>query len=86
MPEPSDYEGALQKAKEDTDIYDYSKGIQTLIDIDFAEYRRRMDNKMVRRNVTLPSWMDAAAEKEKINVSKVLQEALASRLDLHAIK
>lgn len=86
LPEPSDDEGALQKAKEDTDIYDYSKGIQTLVDIDFAEYRRRMDNKMVRRNVTLPSWMDAAAEKEKINVSKVLQEALASRLDLHAIK
>ena len=52
----------------------------TLVDIDVAEYRRKNDNKMVRRNVTLPNWMNVAAEKEGLNVSKVLQEALRERL------
>ena len=39
-----------------------------------------IDNKSVRRTVTLPNWLDYAAEKEKINVSKVLQDALIKEL------
>lgn len=39
-----------------------------------------MDNKTVRRNVTIPNWLNQEAEKAHINVSKVLQEALMSRL------
>ena len=35
---------------------------------------------MVRRNITLPSWLDFEATKAKINVSKVLQEALKKEL------
>lgn len=39
-----------------------------------------LDNKTVRRNVTIPNWLNQEAEKAHINVSKVLQEALMSRL------
>ena len=35
----------------------------SMVDVDFAEYRRRMDNKTVRRNVTLPNWLNQEAEK-----------------------
>ena len=56
--------------------------ILTLVDIDFAEYRRKNDLKMVRRNVTLPSWLDFEAEKSGINVSAVLQKALKTELNL----
>ena len=52
----------------------------SFVDIDFTEYRRRVDNKTVRRNVTLPNWLNQEAEKSHINVSKVLQEALMARL------
>lgn len=48
----------------------------SLVDIDFKEYRRAVDNKSVRRNVTLPSWLNKEAEQAQINVSKVLKEAL----------
>ena len=54
--------------------------IVSLVDVDFEEYRRKNDNKMVRRNVTIPNWMDREAAREKINVSGVLREALAERL------
>lgn len=54
----------------------------SLVDIDFAEYRRRADNKTVRWNVTIPSWLNQEAEKAHINVSRVLQEALMAKLNV----
>ncbi len=55
--------------------------IVTLVDIDFDEYRRKADNKSVRRNITLPNWLNRAAEEAHINVSRVAQEALKEKLD-----
>lgn len=54
-----------------------------LVDVDFVEYRRKVDNKVVRRNVTIPNWLNLEANKAHINVSKVLQEALMDRLDVY---
>ena len=51
-----------------------------MVDIDFAEYRRKVDDKTVRRNVTLTNWLNQEAEKTHINVSRVLQEALMMKL------
>lgn len=48
----------------------------SLVDIDSAEYRRKIDTKTVRKNVTIPSWLNYEAEHAGINVSRVLQEAL----------
>lgn len=59
--------------------------IISLVDVDFAEYRRQNDMRSVRRNVTLPSWLDHAATKSGINVSAVLQEALKVKLNLAKI-
>lgn len=56
------------------------KSYVSLVDVDFAIYRKKADNKMVRKNVTIPNWLNKAAEKEKINVSKVLQEALMEKV------
>ena len=58
------------------------KGIVSLVDIDFNVYRRKMDNKTVRRNVTLPNWLNQEAEAANINVSKVLQDALMQKLNV----
>ena len=58
------------------------EGYVSLVDIDFVEYRRRVDNKTVRRNVTLPNWLNQEAEKAHLNVSKVLQEALMVKLNV----
>lgn len=74
FPVPSDQEQAIKKAKEDTDIFDYSKGMLTYVDVDFSEYRRKVDKRTVRRNVALPSWLNYEAEKAGLNVSRVLQE------------
>lgn len=55
----------------------------SLVDIDFDVYRRKIDMKTVRRNVTLPNWLNREAEEAHINVSKVLQEALMTKLGVN---
>ena len=58
------------------------KSIMSLVDIDVDTYRRKYDNKTVRRNVTLPNWLNIEAEKAHLNVSRVLQEALMLKLGI----
>ena len=59
-----------------------AQDIVTLVDVDFAEYRRKNDMKTVRRNVSLPCWLDTEAARAGINVSAVLQQALKQELNL----
>ncbi len=54
----------------------------SLVDVDFSEYRKKVDTRSVRRNVTLPHWLNVEADKAGINVSKVLQEALMTALQV----
>ena len=56
--------------------------ITTLVDIDFAAYRRANDLRTVRKNVTIPSWLNNLAESSGINFSQVLQDGLRSRLNV----
>lgn len=49
---------------------------------DSAEYRRKIDTKTVRKNVTIPSWLNYEAEHAGINVSRVLQEVLMNVLNV----
>ena len=53
-----------------------------LVDVDFAAYRRANETRVVRRNVTLPSWLNVEAENAGLNVSRVLQDALKARLGI----
>lgn len=82
LPKPSDAGTARQKVQQNTEDIDFSKGILTYIDVDFAEYRKKVDMKTVRRNVALPGWLNYEAEHAGINVSRVLQEALINTLHL----
>ena len=54
----------------------------SLVDIDSEEYRRKIDTKAVRKNVTIPSWLNYEAEHAGINISRVLQEALMKVLNV----
>lgn len=79
IPQPSEL-GAIDAGS--GTFAEEGKGIVSLVDIDFLEYRRRVDNRTVRRNVTLPNWLNVEAEKAHLNVSKVLQEALMEKLQV----
>lgn len=82
LPIPSDQTIAIEKVKQYTEDIDFAKGVLTYVDVDFSEYRKRVDTKTVRRNVALPSWLNYEAEHAGINVSRVLQEALMDVLNV----
>lgn len=56
--------------------------IVTLVDIDFAAYRRANDMRTVRKNVTIQSWLNDLAEKEGVNFSQVLSDGLKQKLNI----
>jgi len=82
IPEPSSEKEAAERVSENADIVDFTKGILTYVDVDFSQYRRKVNTKTVRRNVALPGWLDYEAEKAGINVSRVLQDALMKTLNV----
>lgn len=57
--------------------------IKTLVDADPDAYRRMLDNRSVKKNCTIPSWLNEKAEAANINFSAVLQEALKQRLQIN---
>ena len=56
--------------------------IVTLVDVDFSEYRRKNDVRAVKKNCTIPSWLNFEAEKAGVNFSAILQAALKNELGL----
>ena len=54
----------------------------SIIRIDTFAYRAATDTRSVRKNVSLPAWMAALAEKRGVNCSQVLQDGLMQRFRL----
>ena len=51
-------------------------GQVNMILLDIDAYAERYGEKAVRKNVTIPAWLNTYAEKQKLNFSQILQEAL----------
>lgn len=57
--------------------------VVTLVDADVTAYKRMLDKRAVRKNVTIPSWLNEAAEAQHINFSAALQSALMEQLHIN---
>ena len=53
-----------------------------LIMLDMDSYAEKYGAKAIRKNCTIPAWLNTAAELRNINFSQVLQEALVAKLNL----
>lgn len=51
-----------------------------MVDVDTERYRAETDNRAVRKNVSIPAWLNSRAERAGVNFSQILQDALKSRL------
>jgi len=52
------------------------------IHCDTIEYQKRNSNKAVKKTLTIPEWLNEMATRDGLNFSKILQEALMSKLNL----
>ncbi len=57
-------------------------GFTSLVEVWMPPYRDKIANRAVNKMVTLPKWLKDAAEKEKINFSHILQDALKNHLGI----
>lgn len=55
--------------------------ILSYVDIDSAKSRAALKNLSVKKNCTIPQWLAEKAEDAGINFSRVLQDALISKLE-----
>lgn len=52
------------------------------VTIDLYEYRRKNNNKAIKKTLSIPEWLNILAESENINFSQVLQKALKEELEI----
>ena len=51
-----------------------------LVSVDVEEYAKLHFEKAVRKTLTIPAWLNTAAQEKKINFSQTLQEALLAKI------
>ncbi|EOU1992014.1 type II toxin-antitoxin system HicB family antitoxin [Clostridium perfringens] len=54
----------------------------TLVEVYMPVIRQVLDNKAIKKTVTIPNWLDVQAKKYEINFSQLLQEAIRNLLQL----
>ena len=54
----------------------------SFVSIDMDEYRKKFNNKSIKKTLTIPAWLNYLAEKNNINFSQLLQEALKKKLGI----
>ena len=63
-----------------SDVTPKEGGFVNLIVLDMDSYAAKYGNKAVRKNLTIPAWLNTRAEARNINFSQVLQEALEEKI------
>ena len=71
LPEPS----SIKKVKPET-----SSGFVSMVCIDLDNLKANHDESLVKKTLTIPSWLNKAAEKKNINFSATLKDALIEKI------
>lgn len=53
-----------------------------IVEFDWIEYQKKYSSKAVKKTLTIPMYLNELAEREHINFSSVLREALENRLNI----
>jgi predicted RNase H-like HicB family nuclease len=67
-------------SKPENIILEYENGMVNYVMLDINSYAEKYGNKAIRKNLTIPAWLNTTAEKHNVNFSHVLQNALQSEL------
>jgi predicted RNase H-like HicB family nuclease len=72
----------IPKASNIENIIPDDGGFVQYLVLDMDTYTEKHGNKAIRKNLTIPSWLNTLAEKQNINFSEVLKDALADKLHI----
>ena len=57
-------------------IHPEAGGFVSILVLDMDAYAEKYGNKAVRKNLTIPAWLNTFAEERQINFSQILQDSL----------
>jgi len=67
---------AIPSASKPDNLHPDSGGFISMLVLDMENYTEKYGKKAVRKNLTIPAWLNTFAESNEINFSQILQEAL----------
>ena len=70
---------SLEKVAKELDA-DTTDAFVSMVSVDVAEYAKTHFEKSVRKTLTIPAWLNIAAQQKNINFSQTLQEALLAKI------
>jgi predicted RNase H-like HicB family nuclease len=80
IPKPSSMKDiSLEKTAKELEV-DPKDGFVSLVSVDVKDYARNHFEKSVRKTLTIPAWLNIAAQEKNINFSQTLQEALMQKI------
>lgn len=54
----------------------------TFVSIDMDDFRKKYNNKAIKKTLSIPAWLNNLSEKNNLNFSQILQEALKQKLGI----
>lgn len=73
---------AFPQASDPVDVPVPAGGFVSMVITDVGTYRAQYDQKLVKKTLNIPQWLNAKAEAEGINFSQLLQTAIKERLGI----
>ena len=83
LPKPTNInEISLEVNEEDKEFFVPNESFKTLVSLDMEKYVRECKNQIVRKNVSIPSWLNEMGKRYNLNFSNLLQEAIKRELGI----
>ncbi|KDE74774.1 pilus biosynthesis protein HicB [Fusobacterium necrophorum BFTR-2] len=83
LPKASDLKDVSVELEDDEKEYLVSgESFKTLISMNMKQYVKECKSQIVRKNVSIPSWLNEVAKNHSLNFSSLLQEAIKKELGI----
>ncbi len=66
-----------------TDVKPENNQVPVLVDVFMPPIRERVNNRFVKKTLSLPAWLAAKADEDGVNCSKIFQKALVEYLGVN---
>ena len=73
---------SVKIAEDEKEYYIPNESFKSLVSLDMEKYVRECKNQIVRKNVSIPSWLNELAKRYNLNFSNLLQEAIKKELNI----
>ena len=65
-----------------SELHPEDGAVVSMVEVFMPAIRERMNNKVVKKTLTIPAWLNAVALEQGVNFSQTLQEALKRQLHI----